>query len=60
MSKLDPETRNQILELRDAILADVTDKTDPRYLELVARIRAREEERESSTARAQASNAPSR
>jgi hypothetical protein len=48
MQELDPETRARALALRDALLEDVTDKTDPRYLELVARIRAREEELGSS------------
>lgn len=36
MSRFDPEIRAMAGELKREILAQVTDKTDPRYLALVA------------------------
>jgi hypothetical protein len=42
LAKYDEDIRAQARELRDALLEQVTDKTDPRYLELMAKIKARE------------------
>ena len=38
MTKYSPEFRERAIRLRDELLESVEDKTDPRYLEIMAQI----------------------
>jgi hypothetical protein len=48
MARYEEDIRAQARQLRDTLLAQIEDKTDPRYQILMDHIEARREEREAS------------